>query len=267
MTIPEAHASDAVLPPETKSEEAQHRLAELAEAVAARDNFIAIAAHELRNPMTPMIGQIELLLKGLKTNKYSLEQVEAKLELIHRSMGHYLKRAATLLDVSRISSGKFKLTPTPCDLGEIVRLVVDTFDETARHAGAVLEINAPQTLPGSWDRLALEQIIDNLVSNAIKYGGKNPVLLSVQDPQDGFIAIRVRDHGPGISPRNKERIFGQFERAVGLDERQTGFGVGLWVVGQIIEAMEGTICVNDADGGGSEFIVVLPRYLRTATHD
>ena len=268
MTVPEAHPPEQAALPQAVAEEAQHRLAELAEAVAARDNFIAVAAHELRNPMTPIIGQLELLLKGVRAGRFAPDQIEARLERIHRSMGHYLKRAATLLDVSRITSGKFRMTPTPCDLGEVVRLVADNFDETARHAGARLEIDAPQSLPGSWDRLALEQIIDNLVSNAIKYGGSSPVFLSVADPQDGSrVVIEVRDHGPGISARNKERIFGQFERAIGADERQTGFGVGLWVVGQIVEAMEGTITVNDAHDGGTIFKVVLPRYPGICRHD
>ena len=268
MKHPEAHSPDTVASPEMVSKEAERRLAELAEAVAARDNFIAVAAHELRNPMTPIIGQLELLLKGVRTGKFAPDQVEVRLERIHRSMGHYLKRAATLLDVSRISSGKFRMSPAPCDLGEVVRLVADNFDETARHAGARLEIDAPSSVPGSWDRLALEQIIDNLVSNAIKYGGKNPVILSITDPQDpSRVVIEVRDYGPGISPRNKERIFGQFERAIGADERQTGFGVGLWVVGQIVEAMEGTIAVIDAQGGGTIFKVVLPRYLKVDRHD
>ena len=178
-----------------------------------------------------------------------------------------MKRSATLLDVSRITSGKFRMTPAPCDLGEVIHLVADTFDETARHAGARLVIEAPRSLPGWWDRLALEQIIDNLVSNAIKYGG-NPVLVSVKDPADDRrVVITVRDHGPGISARNKQRIFGKFERAVGLDERQTGFGIGLWVVGQIVDAMAGTITVNDADGGGTIFTVVLPRYQEAGSHE
>ena len=268
MTLPEAQPPEPAALSEMVSEEAERRLAELAEAVAARDNFIAVAAHELRNPMTPIIGQLELLLKGVRAGRFAPDQIEARLERIHRSMEHYLKRTATLLDVSRISSGKFRMMPAPCDLCEVVRLVADNFDEAARHAGARLEIDAPQSLPGSWDRLALEQIIDNLVSNAIKYGGRSPVILSVADPQDGSrVVIEVRDHGPGISPRNKARIFGQFERAIGADERQTGFGGGLWVVGQIVEAMEGTITVNDARDGGTIFRVALPRYLSVDRHD
>ena len=269
MTRPEAHSPEPVAPPETVSENAERRLAELVEAVAARDNFIAVAAHELRNPMTPIIGQVELLLKDVRNGRYVPDQIEIKLERIHRSMRHYLKRAATLLDVSRITSGNFRMAPTPCDLGEVVRLIAESFEETARHAGASLDVDAPQSLPGLWDRLALEQVIDNLVSNAIKYGGKGVVCLSAAEAQTSSrVVIEVRDHGPGISPRNKERIFGKFERAIGADERQTGFGVGLWVVGQIVEAMEGTITVNDAEGGGTVFRVVLPKLLRgAASHD
>jgi two-component system, OmpR family, sensor kinase len=263
MSSPEAHPSEAAVPPDVALEEAERRLAELAEAVAARDNFIAIAAHELRNPMTPMMGQIELLLNGVKANKYSLTQIEDRVERIHRAMGHYLKRAATLLDVSRITSGKLRLALAPCDLGQIVREIAETFDEAARHTGASIKVNAPESLSGIWDRLALEQIIDNLVSNAIKYGGKKQVIVSVEDPGDAaHVLIRVRDHGPGISPSDKARIFGQFERAVGLNENQTGFGVGLWVVGQVVEAMKGEITVNDAQGGGTIFQVVLPRHLK-----
>ena len=264
MTRPKAHRSDLIVEPEASSEETERRLAELTEAVAARDNFIAVAAHELRNPMTPMIGQIELLLNGVKAGKYSPAEVVLRLERIHKSMGHYLKRAATLLDVSRITCGKFRLIPAPCDLGEVIRQIAETFDDAARHSGAMLQVDVPQQVAGSWDRLALEQIIDNLLSNAIKYGGKNPILVSLKDPQESsYVTIAVRDHGPGISPRDKERIFGQFERAIGTDERQSGFGVGLWVVGQIVEAMEGTITVTDVVGGGTAFTVVIPRYSRT----
>lgn len=256
MTLPQANAPCEAAGPAREDD----RVAMLTEAVAARDRFIAVAAHELRNPMTPMIGQIELLLKGVKAGTYPPQQIEERLERVLLSMRHYLKRAGILLDVSRIASGKLHMTAEPCDLVEIVRLVAEAFDATARHAGAHLEINTPPALHGSWDRMALEQVVDNLISNAIKYGGKNAVIVSVQEASDGAAAIiRVRDHGPGISARNKERIFGRFERVLGSDEAQTGFGVGLWVVGQIVDAMAGKIAVNDAVDGGTVFEVVLPK--------
>lgn len=253
--------------PHTASREEERRLAELTEAVVARDNFIAIAAHELRNPMTPMIGQVQLLLRGVKLGKYSLAQVEERLERVHATMLHYLKRAATMLDVSRITSGKFRLTPAPCDLAEIVRQVAGSFDEMARHSGASISIGGPETFPGVWDRLAVEQVIDNLISNAIKYGGGNPIAISIaRIDGDAGVVIRVRDHGPGISEGNRSRIFGQFERVMESSEMPNGFGIGLWVVGQIVEAMEGTITVDDAPGGGSLFTVVLPRHVEANAH-
>jgi two-component system OmpR family sensor kinase len=260
MRSSEAHSPGAGKPSRTALEELQQRNAELRVAVAARDTFIAVAAHELRNPMTPMIGQIDLLLNGLRAGRYTPEQIEQRLERVRLVMNQYLKRAATLLDVSRITSGKLILAPSPLDLSDLVRETVETFAAAARHAGAQIEINAPASLVGTWDRLAMEQIIDNLVSNAIKYGAHRPVAICAEDRGDN-VCIRVRDHGPGIPVDARSRIFGRFERAVGPDERRSGFGVGLWVVGQLVKAMGGTIRVDDAQGGGSVFIVNLPRHV------
>jgi two-component system, OmpR family, sensor kinase len=245
-------------------EELQHQLAELTEAVAARDAFIAVAAHELRNPMTPIIGHIELLLTGIRNGRYTPKQVEQRLERIQVVMNHYLKRTVTLLDISRMTSGKRKIEPMACDLSEVVREIVRAFAEASRHAGSAIGVRAPANLFGTWDRLALEQIIENLLSNAIKYGGNGPIEISVDD-HDRIVCIRVRDHGPGISHNDRKRIFARFERAVGISEQQSGFGVGLWIVGQLVESMEGSIEVGDAPDGGAMFTVTLPRHIRN-TH-
>src|SRR3954454_1509606 len=165
MHSPEAYPLNAGKP--SALEELQQRNAELREAVAARDAFIAVAAHELRNPMTPMIGQIDLLLRGLRAGRYNREQIEQRLERVRLVINQYLKRSATLLDVSRITTGKLILAPTSFDLADLVRETVETFAAAARHMGAQIDINVPVSLLGSWDRLAMEQIIDNLVSNAI----------------------------------------------------------------------------------------------------
>ncbi len=239
--------------------QSQIHLNELAGAIAARDNFIAVAGHELRNPMTPMIGQLERLISGVKAGKLTTAQIEERLERVHRAMGHYVKRAAMLLDVSRITTGKFRLQPAPCDLVAVIVQVVDYFAEAAQYSGASIELDAPARLPGRWDRLAFEQVMDNLVSNAIKYGGPRPILISAGDTPAGGVFIQVRDHGPGISAKNRARIFGRFERVVGRDQQKSGFGIGLWVVGQIVDAMDGTVKVYAAEGGGSLFRVTLPR--------
>lgn len=247
----------AVMDVDARLEELQLRITELAEAVAARDTFIAVAAHELRNPMTPIIGQVDLLLAAVRAGRCPPDQLERRLERLQRSIRHYLKRAAILLDISRLASGKLQLEPERLDLARLLRDIAEEFAEAARYAGVPITVAAPDSLAGIWDRLALEQIVDNLVSNALKYGGRTPVEICVR-VQETQVHIQVRDHGGGIPGADRQRIFQRFERAVGQGERRSGFGVGLWVVRQLTEAMGGTILVEDAPGGGALFTVALP---------
>jgi two-component system, OmpR family, sensor kinase len=260
MNLPGAPPPDEATSAEAALEQLRQQNAELIEAVAARDNFIAVAAHELRNPMTPIVGQIDLLLANLQAGRYSSVQVEHRVRRIRRAMNHFIKRAGTLLDVSRITNGRFHLSSAPCDLSDLVREMVETFTEMARYSGCSIGIEVPESLAGACDRLALEQVLENLISNAIKYAPSGPVTVSAE-ALGSLVRFKVRDHGPGISAGDRARIFERFERAVGTSERHSGFGVGLWVVGQLVAAMEGTIVVDDAEGGGSVFTVTLPRYL------
>lgn len=239
----------------------QHQNAALAEAVAARDIFISVAAHELRNPMTPIMGQIDLLLRGVRTGRCPPEQVEQRLVRIQHTMRRYLKRATVLLDVSRITSGRLKLEPEAFDLAALLRDVADELADAARHTGVAITIIAPEGLPICLDRLATEQILDNLVTNALKYGARTPVEV-VADEHEGQLRIRVRDGGAGIPASERARVFERFERAVGQNERHSGFGVGLWVVRQLVQSMEGAIIISDAPGGGALFTVTLPLHMK-----
>lgn len=241
----------------------ERRVAELTAAVAARDTFIAVAAHELRNPITPIVGQVDLLLTKVRAGRCPSSEVELRLERVQHSVRRYLKRAAVLLDVSRITSGKVQLEPEAFDLAALLRDVADEFADAARRAGAPLRVSGPDSLPGTWDRLALEQIVDNLVSNALKYGGHTPIELSA-DALGEEVRIQVRDHGTGIPAGDRQRVFEPFERAVGQGERRSGFGVGLWVVCRLVQAMEGNISVEDAPDGGALFTVTLPLHPRGA---
>ena len=256
----------ASAPEGKETEDLKHRLTELAEAVAARDTFIAVAAHELRNPMTPIIGQVDLLLAAVRAGRYSLEQVEQKLVRIQQATNRYLTRATTLLDVSRITTGKFSVEPMPFDLVVLLREVTDAFADAARYARSSLRLETPPTLPVTLDRLATEQIIDNLVSNAIKYGAHTPVELTAEGAA-GQVRIPIRDHGCGITEQDRSRVFQRFERLVGRSEQRSGFGVGLWVVGQLVEAMDGGIAIEDAPGGGALFRVTLPQHLEERVHE
>jgi two-component system, OmpR family, sensor kinase len=235
------------------------RIKDLEAAVVARDTFIAVAAHELRNPMMPILGQIDLLISGIRSEKFSLELVEERLGRVQQAARQFIKRAVVLLDVSRINSGRFRLEPVPCDLALLLRQISEDFAPAAQHSGVTLTVNAPENVSGLWDRLAIEQVIDNLLSNAIKYGGRSPVELGLIEEND-VVNLHVRDHGKGIPREHRDRIFGRFERAVGHEEYRSGFGVGLWVVGQLVEAMQGTIAIDDAVGGGALFSVKLPKW-------
>jgi two-component system OmpR family sensor kinase len=261
MAFSEAQPLVTVAAPADRAPEELHRrLADLADAVEARDTFIAVAGHELRNPMTPILGQVDLLLAAVRAGKCSSEQVEQRLERIQHAVRRYMRRATILLDVSRITSGKLRLEPAACDLAVVLRDATDEFTDTARRAGVAIAITVPESLPGTWDRLALEQIIDNLVSNALKYGARTPVELSAERCGEQ-VRIQVRDHGAGIPASDQDRIFQRFERVIGQNERRSGFGVGLWVVSQLVAAMDGTITIDDAPGGGALFTVSLPLHL------
>jgi signal transduction histidine kinase len=253
-----APRTDLSLLPMDSHEDVARRIEELTEAVAARDTFIAVAAHELRNPMMPILGQLDLLVSAIKAGKCSLDVARQRVERIQRTVQQYMKRAVVLLDVSRINSGRFRLEPVPCDLAILLRHIADEFAAIAQHSGVTLNVWAPESLPGLWDRLAVEQVIDNLLSNAIKYGGNSSVDLSLSET-DTDIHLHVRDHGKGIPAEQRARVFERFERAVGHNEYRSGFGVGLWVVGQLVEAMKGAITIDDAPGGGALFMVSLPK--------
>ena len=149
----------------------------------------------------------------------------------------YLKRANVLLDVSRITSGKLALERLPVDVCEVAREVIENFSPLRRRAGSDLTLDLPgEPVLVSGDRLAIEEILDNLVSNAIKYGANKPILLRIGvDAEQHCAVIRVSDTGSGISADDQARIFERFERAVQPGEHLHGFGVGLWIVQQLCQ--------------------------------
>lgn len=247
-------------------EDLRRRIADLVEAVAARDDFIAVAAHELRNPMTPMMGQIELLLSAVRAGKCPLEQVEQRLGRIQHTVRRYVRRAEVLLNVSRLTSGNFHPDLERFNLAMLLRDLTNEFADAAQRTGVPIKVDVPESLPGNWDRVAIEQVIDNLISNALKYGARTPIELSAVMSGD-LVRIKIRDHGPGIPEGDRARVFGRFERVVGHSEPTGGFGVGLWVVGQLVTAMDGTITVEDAPGGGALFTVALPAHMKEDTCD
>jgi two-component system, OmpR family, sensor kinase len=232
-------------------------VAELAQAVYARDAFITIAAHELRNPMTPMLGYVEHILSVARRPESECPAaIIVALERLTDLMREHVKRATTLLDISRITAGKLRAELSVVDLSATMRQAVQRHRAGAEHSGCRLEASIEGELSGLFDQLAVEQIADNLLSNAVKYGAGESIEVSLIR-RGTEIWLTVRDHGIGISEEDQARIFGAFERAVTRRE-QGRFGIGLWYVRQLVDTMHGEIRVVSYPAQGSTFTVILP---------
>jgi signal transduction histidine kinase len=163
----------------------------------------------------------------------------------------------TLLDVSRIATGHFELQPRSFDLAEAVNHVLDSLRETAAQARCTLVARIEAPLEGVWDRLRLEQVTMNLLSNALRYGAGAPVEVTLRGQGDDAV-LEVSDHGPGVAPGDAERIFGRFERASSL-RHYGGLGLGLYVAREIAAAHGGAVTVENLPAGGARFTVRVPR--------
>lgn len=235
-------------------------ISELREAIRARDDFIAVASHELRNPMTPILAQVELL-RAKARREGAPPVVEAGLDRLAVGIRRFVRRATTLLDVSRINAGHLRLSPAPLDLAAAVREVTVDHEAAARHAGSRLDLRLPEEgLPGAWDALAIEQIVENLIGNAVRYGRGRPIEVALAAEGDDAVVLTVRDEGTGIAEADLPRLSGRFEQVVRRRE-QGGFGIGLWLTYQLAHAMGGTISVTSRVGEGSTFAVRLPRLM------
>jgi two-component system OmpR family sensor kinase len=238
-------------------EDLKRQIAELQIAVAARDDFLAIAAHELRNPMTPILGQVERLNRMIAGGASDPVQTRTTVRLIGQLVRQFIKRATLLLDVSRMSSGKLSLHIETFDADQLIKRVVKALQPAAEHAGSSLAYEQDMPVIVSLDALAVEQILDNILLNALRYGRRRPVHITLGQG-DTLIWIVVRDQGIGISQADQARIFHRFEQAVSM-ATHGGFGVGLWVVGQLVQAMGGRVKIDSAVNEGTSFTVTLPR--------
>jgi signal transduction histidine kinase len=222
-------------------------------AVRTRDEFLSIASHELKTPLTPLVLQLGQLHRALQNNEALLPLVEAA----RRQAARLTDLVDGLLDVTRMDEGALALGRDRFDLADLVRGVGQRLRKQADAAGCPLLVDAPSEAMGRWDRDRLEQVIENLLSNAFKYGRGKPVELRLSSQEDG-VRLSVRDHGIGIARENVSRIFGRFERAVS-SRHYGGLGLGLYVASEIVEAHGGSILVQSEPGRGSIFTVLLPR--------
>jgi signal transduction histidine kinase len=150
------------------------------------------------------------------------------------------------------------LTYEEVDLSELAGMTTDRLADSVRHAGCTLSMRADAPVIGVWDRLRVEQVLVNILSNAIKYAPGAPIEVTVTE-QDGQAVFSVRDHGPGIAPADQGRIFERFVQLSPTEQHRGGFGLGLWIVRKIVDSFHGTLELTSAPGEGSTFTVTLPR--------
>lgn len=226
--------------------------------IRLREEFLSVASHELHTPLTPLQLQLQTLKRALETpERATAGELTLKLESALRQVKRLSRLVDDLLDVSRITAGRLALQREEVELVELTRELVERFGEQAEAAGCSFHIAATGPVSGAWDRFRLEQVLVNLLSNALKYGAGRPVEIEVA-ARGGEATWLIRDHGIGIAPENLQRIFGRFERAVSA-RSYGGLGLGLFIAHQIVQAHGGTLQVWSEPGAGATFTVTLPQ--------
>jgi signal transduction histidine kinase len=240
-------------------DELRQTKAELEDAVRMRDDFMSIVSHELKTPLNTLILEVQLRKLQLSRNNlaaFSEERLRNMVDKDERQVQSLIRLIDDMLDVSRIRTGKLSIRPSRTDLAELVGNVVESFAAQMEACGCELRLERAESIIGVWDAFRIEQVLANLLTNAMRYGAGKPVWVSVTSCADGA-CIEVRDHGIGISPQSLERIFCQFERAEG-SEGSAGLGLGLFIADQIVRAHNGRIQVQSEEGQGSQFRVLMP---------
>jgi PAS domain S-box-containing protein len=234
--------------------------ARLQQSVREREDFLSIASHELRTPLTALLLALEKIAHDAAKAPVSDGAQERAARHLSRAVAQAQRLdelVEDLLDITRLVNGRIELALADVDLATIVDTSIERMSETARRAGSAFVFDPRVSVTGQWDRSRLERVVTNLLSNAVKYGTGKPVRVGVS-AENGCAQLTVRDEGIGIAPSDQGRIFGRFERAVS-GRNYGGFGLGLWIVREIVRGHRGEVQVASAPGAGATFTVSLPR--------
>lgn len=229
-------------------------LARLGRAVALRDEFLALAAHELNTPLAAVRLRADALARTARGQPASPD-----LGPLHAALARLTDTVSGLLEFSRASEGGIALARAPVDLAELARTAVEGLRGRAAATGTELRLVAPRVVQGEWDGARLARAIGHLVQNAAKFGRGKPVDVTVSD-DEGEARVTVRDRGPGVEGEVRERIFAKFERSAPA-ENVGGLGLGLWMARAIAEAHGGTVTLESSPGEGATFALRIPKRL------
>jgi signal transduction histidine kinase len=232
---------------------------ELEHAVRMRDDFMSIVSHEVRTPLNGLILETQLrklhLAKG-NVAAFTLDKLSAMVDRDERQIKSLIRLVEDMLDVSRIRTGKLSIRPSRFDLVQLVSNLLESFSAQISNAESTLSFTAEGPVMGTWDEFRIEQVVVNLLTNALRYGSHNPIDVRVYC-DGGQARVDVLDHGIGVSEENQKRIFQQFER-VSANHVIAGLGLGLFISEQIVAAHGGSISIDSEEGKGSLFRVSLP---------
>ncbi len=230
------------------------------QSIQNREDFISVASHELRTPLTSLQMRVDLLARLMDKNVLSEElaaKVKPIISEIQPDIRKFSKLIETLLDISKLRAKKLHLNLQQMNISNVVQEEVNRLKQDFDLHQSPLRVYIQENLFGMCDQIRLQQVVSNLLGNALKFGNKRPVEFEMLGNKD-HITITVKDYGMGVSSEDQLRIFKPFERAVS-DKNFGGLGLGLYIAQQIIEGHGGTILVESTLGEGSSFIVELPR--------
>lgn len=236
------------------------RTAALQAALSVREDFLSVASHELKTPLAALRLHVDSIVRAQSKRGLTPEELNGRLVKAQEQCKRLELLVNKLLDISRASRGDLAVTLADVDVADLARGTVDRFVEEARRAGCALQLTAESPVVVRSDALRFEQVLTNLLSNAVRYAPGGPVEVNVSQSPD-TVTLSVRDHGAGIPEDARARIFERFTQLTPA-RNPGGFGLGLWIVRQIVDALGGTVDVRNADdvtGGGALFTVRLPR--------
>jgi predicted ATPase/signal transduction histidine kinase/tRNA A-37 threonylcarbamoyl transferase component Bud32 len=230
-------------------------------AIQIRDEFLSIASHELKTPLTSIQLQSQVIKRRLAKGDASALSPEALVKLVEqtdRQTARLARLVDEMLDVSRINAGRFTLYMERHDLATLVRETADRCELVISQAGSKVTVDTPGPIMCQLDTFRMEQVVLNLLTNAARYGEGKPIEVTVRAEPGGCAEIAVRDHGRGIAGDNQSRIFERFERATSMNE-SSALGLGLYIAREIVQGHGGTIRVESELGRGATFLVRIPR--------
>lgn len=230
------------------------------EEITARDEFLSIASHELKTPLTSMLLKLHNMINSVRNvslANFSVPELMKVLENAEQQVKSLTAMINDLLNVSLITTGRMDLDLENFDLIAVTKRVEENFSELLARNNCQVTIEAQSPVLGFWDKARIEQAITNLFSNAIKYGENKPIEIKIFK-SGGMGTFIIKDQGIGIAKEKQKMLFGRFTRATSADGEKKGLGVGLYITHQIVNAHNGKVTLLSTPNGGSTFTIELP---------